>query len=32
MPGFKARNFHGKSFRECAANSVKLLEVAGGKQ
>jgi len=26
MPGMKARNFHGKTFRECAANSLKLFE------
>ena len=26
MPGMKARNFHGKTFRECAVNSLKLAE------
>lgn len=26
MPGIKARNFHGKSYRECAVNSIKVLE------
>lgn len=26
MPGIKARNFHGKSYRECAANSIQLQE------
>eukprot|EP00829_Urostomides_striatus_P007445 TRINITY_DN1835_c0_g1_i4.p1 TRINITY_DN1835_c0_g1~~TRINITY_DN1835_c0_g1_i4.p1 ORF type:complete len:296 (+),score=66.01 TRINITY_DN1835_c0_g1_i4:1-888(+) len=32
MPGFKARNFHGKTFRECAANSLKLLNTLKGQQ
>ncbi len=31
MPGFKARNFFGKTFRECAANSLKLTEMTKGK-
>lgn len=26
MPGIKARNFHGKPFRECAVNSIKVHE------
>jgi len=26
LPAVKARNFHGKSYRECAVNSLKVLE------